>query len=192
VTRNRESAANASHSAVKSQLAREDPSFNSSGVELTSRNENTQCDRKVERCSVLPAIGGRKVYRYSTRRKLEPGVDQRSAYAHPALLDRANGQANHGPLRKARRSVDLDEHIVRLDSHDCRRSHRCEHPGIICAAIREPDIIRRPDEPNFDFTAYNKSANRLSLIAPTFKNQDRNEKSTHMGVARIDARRNTL
>ena len=66
-----------------------------------------------------------KVDSDASRRKREPRIHYRRSDPFSALLDSSGRQAHNGPLRQALRCVNLDCHVVGIDTDDGGRSYRC-------------------------------------------------------------------
>ena len=97
------------------------------GIELPRCNKDPNRNRQVERGSVFPHVGWCKVDRDATRRNLKAGIDERSAHALPTLLDRARGESDDRPLRKAGGDIDLDDDLKGVDPNQRGGTHSGKH-----------------------------------------------------------------
>src|ERR1700737_763735 len=129
VPSDRQCAANWPQSTVKTELTHEHARLCGAWLELAGGYQNSDRNRQIERSAFLSYISRGQVDGDETRRPHEAGIYERSTDAFAAFLDRARSEPNDSPLRKSLCRVDLDDHIIGVDSNQRGRANGGEHPS---------------------------------------------------------------
>src|SRR5687768_7298020 len=105
---------------IETQFSDEHAVSERARLELSRCDEDPQRDREIEGSALLSNIGRCKVHGNPPRRNIEARVEKRCSYALAALPDGTGGESDNRPLRKPRRGVDLNDHVVCVDSYERR------------------------------------------------------------------------
>lgn len=125
----RQHAFDGAHAAVQRQLADKAESFEGRTVEILAHGDHPKRDRQVEAGTLFLYVGRREIDRRPSARPEIPAVTDRRSNAIAAFFYRGIGQANDDNVRVAPGTVDLDFHLVGIDSIDGGRIDLGEHRG---------------------------------------------------------------
>ena len=109
------------------QLAEHRDPAQAGGRDLLRGGEDADRDRQVECRAVLANVGRGKIHRNPLERERVARVGQRGVHALPALLHRAEREADRDERGEAVGDVGLDIHEIRVDPQDGRRTDPGEH-----------------------------------------------------------------